>query len=282
MNGLCYFNIHNATFPGGEIRGQLSPGTGPIIFAYNLTNNHIVSVDASSPGILRTDVALTGLLAGERLEGIDFRPATGQLFALGILDGGPANDEGRLYTINTTTGVATLVGAGAFSTTLAEDASYGFDFNPTVDRIRIVNSSNDNLRANPNTGTLAGTDTSLTFTAPATGPLVAVAYDRNFAGATATTLFGIDAGSNRLVRQGGVDGVPSPNGGVVTSIGALGVTVSSNKVGFDIRPGTGAQQVTLAGTGFAPQVKNVFREFCPLKFPQTCNELGVGARNKIV
>jgi hypothetical protein len=46
-------------------------------------------------------------------------------------------------------------------------------------------------------------------------------------------LFGIDSTSDALVRQGGPDGTPSPNAGLITSIGALGVDFSGD-VGFDI------------------------------------------------
>jgi len=98
------------------------------------------------------------------------------------------------------TGVATLIGT-IVTPALANSAQYGFDFNPVVDRIRVVNSANENLRINPNTGLLAGDDPNLTFTPPATGPVTGVAYDRNFAGTTLATLFGIDRGlTKRLFR----------------------------------------------------------------------------------
>jgi 3D (Asp-Asp-Asp) domain-containing protein len=63
--------------------------------------------------------------------------------------------------------------------------------------------------------------------------VTAVAYDRNFQGATLTTLFGIDSTRNTLVRIGGVDGTISPNGGILTTVGALGVNPGA-RVGFDI------------------------------------------------
>src|SRR6185312_5305291 len=36
------------------------------------------------------------------------------------------------------------------------------------------------------------------------------------------------------VRIGGVNGSPSPDGGVLTAVGPLGVNIGSNHVGFDI------------------------------------------------
>src|SRR5262249_27868385 len=63
---------------------------------------------------------------------------------------------------------------------------------------------------------------------------VGSAYTNNFAGASVTTLFGIDSNRDVLVRQGGPDGTPSPNGGVLTTIGTgLGFN-TADLVGFDI------------------------------------------------
>ena len=55
-----------------------------------------------------TRVAISGLQSGETLVGIDVRPATGVLYGIG--------STSRVYTLNTSTGVATQVGeAGAFT-----------------------------------------------------------------------------------------------------------------------------------------------------------------------
>lgn len=52
MNGLTYINIHNATFPGGEIRGQIS--------------NPFAIPEPAAAGLLTGLLALTGL-ASRRL-----------------------------------------------------------------------------------------------------------------------------------------------------------------------------------------------------------------------
>src|SRR5215210_8552008 len=97
----------------------------------------------------------------------------------------------------------------------AGDVPTDIDFNPVVDRVRVVNSANANFRINPNNGALAGDDVNLTYNAPATGPVTAVAYDRNVAPGppgtpappgTLTTLYGIDVGADRLVTIGGIGG----------------------------------------------------------------------------
>jgi len=165
-------------------------------------------------------LAITGLQAGENILGIDFRPATGQLFALG--------SSSRLYTINLATGAATQVGsAGAFT---LSGTNFGFDFNPAVDRIRVVSDTGQNLRLNPKDGTLAGTDTVLS---PATTGITASAYTNNFAGTATTTLYVIDTTNDTLFIQGGINGTPSPNGGVLTAVGPLGVDATAVN-GFDI------------------------------------------------
>lgn len=102
-----------------------------------------------------------------------------------------------------------------------------------------MSDSDQSLRINPNDGTLSGTDTSLS---PVSSSVVAAAYDRNFfrggppaTNPTLTTLFGIDNVAGTLVRIGGVDGTPSPNGGVVTTIGSLELNTNLNdELNFDI------------------------------------------------
>lgn len=216
-----------------------TPAASATVFGLTSTGN-LISFEATTPGTLLTNAAVTGLGAGENLVGIDFRPATGQLFGLSI----DAGSMGRVYTLNTATGAATVLTTVPFALT---GADFGFDFNPAVDRIRVVSDAEQNLRLSPTSGNLAMGDTPLN---PA-GNVVAAAYDRNFStgglpGATAsvTTLFGIDSMTNRLVQQGGVDGSPSPDLGAITDVGLLGVDPSS-EIGFDIHGNTGVAAASL-------------------------------------
>src|SRR5688572_9700473 len=125
-----------------------SVNAGPL-FATNSAGN-LLRFDSATPGTIDASVPISGLQAGESLLGIDFRPASGVLYGLGSTN--------RLYTIDAG-GAATQVG-GPYA---LNSGSFGFDFNPTVDRIRVVNSANDNVRLNPITGALAATDTSLAY-----------------------------------------------------------------------------------------------------------------------
>jgi hypothetical protein len=179
-------------------------------------------------GIIETSpMPITGLQGGESLLAIDVRAASGQLYGLG--------STGRLYTINTATGAATVVGTPVALT----GSSFGFDVNTVVDRVRVVSDAEQNFRIDPNTGAIAGTDTSLAYDAADTNSganpnVVAAAYTNNFAGATQTTLFGLDSNLNVLVRVGSANGTPiSPNSGLLFTVAPLGVDITG-EAGFDI------------------------------------------------
>ncbi|MFN2453160.1 MAG: DUF4394 domain-containing protein [Pyrinomonadaceae bacterium] len=253
--------------PLGNARAQTS-GTpqaavpGSTIFALATNTGlgaqaqRLISFDFSAPATLRSDMQITGLQAGEILKGIDFRPATGQLFGLG--------SSSRLYIINPDTAVATQVGS-AFTTTLNSTFFYGFNFNPVPDRIRVIGNVNQqNLRLNPNTGAIAATDTNVAYASGDTNfgdppNIVAVAYNNNVAGATSTTNYGIDvrsggntpAGTARLVTVGSVNGSPnSPNTGLLSTVATItdasgASLLTNNLVGFDIaQDGTAYLSVT--------------------------------------
>ncbi len=221
---------------------RLDDRTTPNV-AFAVTATDLLIFDTSTPGTATTK-AITGLAAGDSIHGLDIRPFDGKLYAMTVND---LSKEGRIYTIDGTTGAATQVGTGSFATLTS--SFFGFDFNPVVDRIRIVGDTGENLRVNPNTGARADTPTNDTALNPAGSIVTSVAYDRsiNFKpdaataapAGTVTTLFGIDSTSNKLVRIGGVDGSPSPNGGVVTAIGDLGIDVVATGNGFDIDGGSG-------------------------------------------
>lgn len=216
---------------GANTTYTLNATFNPLRMVGLANNNSLVSFTSGNTSAA-TAQTITGLATGETLLGIDFRPATGQLYGLGSTN--------RLYTIDPTTGVATSVGTAPFAP-LLNGTSFGFDFNPAVDRIRVVSDNEQNLRLNPDTGAIAGVDAPLN---PA-GNVVASAYTNNRFGITQTTLFGIDSVNDTLVRQGGVNGSPSPNGGVLTSIGALGADFNAQS-GFDI-----FTDINGADTGFA-------------------------------
>lgn len=200
----------------GELSGITSVSgiaipTKPVAFAVqDGTTLLIFNPEAPEP----VSKPITGVKSGEQIVGLDFRPANGQLYALG--------SSSTIYIINSSSGLATAVGA-AFST-LITGTEFGFDFNPTVDRIRIVSNTGLNIRANPLTGEIAATDLPIN---PNTVAVSAAAYTNNFAGATTTVLFDIDATTDKLYKQ------DPPNAGTLVEVGVLGVNVQTAS-GFDI------------------------------------------------
>ena len=192
---------------------------------YALTADHHLKVFAPGrPGEVLSSVSITGLLPGTALVAIDFRPLDSQLYALGA-----AGADFRLYRVHITTGVATLISQAPLAIPLVGEL--GFDFDPVSGHIRVVTSTEQNVRIDPTTGQIAGTDTPLNVD----GNVVALGYTNNFHGTATTTLYGIDAGTDRLVRIGGVNGTPSPNLGAVTTLGPLGIDVTA-AAGLDVSP----------------------------------------------
>jgi hypothetical protein len=226
-----------------------APARSATLYGLSSLANLLVRFESDAPSILTDTVVVVGTtVPGERIVGIDFRPRTGQLYAFGLVPF--SADPARVYRIDPSTGVATLVGAS--SAPIPAPGFYqGFGFNPAVDRIRLVNDADENLRFNPNNGSLAGDDVNLN---PAGSTITGMAYDRPFDrqaitgnGAPISTVFAIDVTGDRLVQVGGVDGNPSPNLGAITAIGLLGVNATSD-VGFDIdADGTAFAAMTVGG-----------------------------------
>ncbi|MBC8097688.1 MAG: DUF4394 domain-containing protein [Akkermansiaceae bacterium] len=186
----------------------------------------LYTFDSSNP-FGGSSVFITGLGAGEKLLALDRRPLTGQIYGL--------SSGSALYTINTSSGLATKVGSGF--TTMLTGTRYGFDFNPVIDRIRIVGNDDQNIVAHPDTGAANIATTTPVFYGLGDANngmnpnVVQHAYDNNFAGTGSTQLRGIDVNLDILVTQ-------ANNAGTLGTIGALGINATENG-GFDV-DGSGA------------------------------------------
>ncbi len=205
-------------------------------------NNRLLTIDSAAPNnTISETLTVTGLPSGEFLQAIDYRPATGTLYALG--------STGTIYPINADTGVArpgvSLIADPSDSTSPYAGLSgrfFGFDFNPAVDRLRVVTETGQNLRINVETGATI-TDGNLDYAggdpnAAATPNVVGAAYTNNFATAGATTLYNIDSRLDVLTIQ-----IP-PNEGALRTVGPLGVN-TFDEVGFDISGVTGVAYAAL-------------------------------------
>ena len=213
----------------------------------SVTTTSLVTFQVTAPGTLTATTAITGLGTGQTLVGLDSRPNTGQLFALGYA---AATTQAQLYILNAVTGALTTVGATLVLNLGTNTARIGFDFNPTVDRIRVTGSNNSNFRLNPNNGALAATDGNLAYaTTDANAAQIpgvgAVAYTNSYIGATATALYDVDEANSRLTTQS------PPNNGVLNTVGGVGLITLSNSdldIYFNSTTGTNVTYLTVAPT----------------------------------
>ncbi|HEY6125083.1 MAG TPA: DUF4394 domain-containing protein [Steroidobacteraceae bacterium] len=229
--------------------------TAPAANAHALINgNSIAAVAITFPSGLEAPLALTGLAAGDALVSIDRRPQNGFLYGLGY---NATAGSVQLYTISTTTGLAAPI--GATGTFIAADGvtpvpvgagaatTFGMDFNPTVDRVRVVNSAGQNFRLNPNNGAFVdGTaGGALNMDGGINGPTTGVqetAYTNNAPNSTVTTQYALDLTTDALCIQN------PPNAGTQTLCQALSSPVDA-VLGFDIAPGINVATASTPATG---------------------------------
>jgi Domain of unknown function (DUF4394) len=150
-----------------------------------------------------------------------------------------------LYAINMSSGAATSLSVAPFSTLLS-GTYFGFDFNPTVDRIRVVSNTGQNLRLNPLTGDIAAIDMPLN---PGTPIVSSAAYTNNFPGTASTVLFTIDFNNQKLYTQN------PPNNGTLVPVGDLGMDMGADN-GFDIG-GTSNKAYVLVTAGGAGKIYSI-------------------------
>lgn len=263
---------------GASARGLAvqSPASMAVI-ALSADGTQLIRFAAATPGLTTfasppppaMPNVITGVTAGESLVGIDFRPATGQLFALGV---NAAMNNGTIYRLDPQTGVATVAVAGTVGSIAFVDASnnavdlpdpatagYGFDFNPVVDRIRVTTSTGLNFRIDQTTGlpldgnaaTGVNPDGGINNGVTITGASGS-AYTNSVAGTAFTTLYALSEAGSQLTIQN------QPNAGTQT----LPLTVRlngsplvfTNVNGFDIPSDVRAplsNAAVTSGSGFA-------------------------------
>jgi hypothetical protein len=208
------------------------------------TDARLVRFSTDTPGRTRNiGKAQKGLSGDRSLIGIDYRVQDGKLYGVG--------NNGGIYTLSTADASASKVGQ---LTVGLVGTSFGVDFNPAANRLRVVSDSGQNLRHNlddaaaaaPPLAGMTQSDGTLTIppaTTPAAG-VTAAAYTNNDLDAnTATTLFDIDTMNDTVVVQ-------SPaNNGLLAPTGKLQVDAGSS-VGFDIYS-RNRFGVTQGNSGFA-------------------------------
>ncbi len=259
------------TLAAAILAGQRS-SFGELIIGLTVQNS-LISFDSATPGTINFIGPISGLTAGDSLVGIDRRPQgifgttnpgpnNGRIYGVGV---NPGTGTARIYTLDESTAAATLISTVAadpadttapFPFTTIAGTSFGVDFNPTVDRLRVVSNTGQNLRMNVDNG-LVQLDVPLAYQAgdPNFGDApvdVAVAYANNFGGATSTSLSGVDIGQDpdALVIH------TNPNGGILQTapVGPFPLPFNSTTdISYDISglSGTGYFAAGAATAGFS-------------------------------
>ncbi len=181
-------------------------GTPAIALTETELGTALVRFNTAEPGTVFPVplVPVAGLSSGERLVGIDYRPATGQLFGLGYRPGEVSSIQ--LYRLDPQSNVATPVGDPIDILPLSSSDHFGFDFDPTTDRIRVVTESDLNFRLNPNDGTVDGIDPPYPLPPglePPSPSVTAAAFTNSFGQdpGLPTTLYTLDATTDTLSVQ---------------------------------------------------------------------------------
>ncbi|MFI6027168.1 DUF4394 domain-containing protein [Amycolatopsis magusensis] len=212
----------------------------PSLRAYGITSDGklMATFTTDRPDELNWVRRVSGLITDTSVIGIDFRVQDGKFYAVG--------NYGGIYTISLPTGNSDVVvtkvsqlSAGLHGTT------FGVDFNPAADRLRVISDVGQNLRHNLHDGTTISDSTlSATPGGSAIAGVTAAAYTNNDLNTTtATTLFDINTLSAQVVVQ-------SPaNNGLLAPTGSLGTTAATN-AGADIYSDVVGGK-TVSNSGFA-------------------------------
>jgi hypothetical protein len=242
--GSYAFTVTATNTFGNDTRAYTQDVTLPVSDSNALmTGNVLAAFPSTLPTGLETPLPVTGVATGEMLVSIDRRPQNGFLYGLGY---NAAAGTVQLYSISATTAIATPIGTvgtfvGADGVTPARigtdgTTTFGMDFNPTVDRVRVVNSAGQNFRMNPNNGALVdgnATAPGVNMDGQANGATMAVqetAYTNSSPSVTVTTQYTMDLTIDAVCIQN------PPNAGTQTACQTLSIPVETVQ-GFDIMPG---------------------------------------------
>jgi hypothetical protein len=219
------------TILDNDAPAPIAPAT---IYALTVYNN-LLSFSSNAPGVITSNVPITGLAANERMRATAIRPSTGALYGVG--------DTSRVYVINAATGVATAVGAGPFTPALAQE-SFDIGFPPTTDELRLVGSKGQHLRLSPDTGAVISVDSALAYSSTDShvGAVPAIAGgDYGYGG----VFYAIDSTLDLLVRVGTA---ASANNGQLSTVGPLGFN-TADLTGLDIARDSGIAFACLSTPG---------------------------------
>ena len=213
LAAAAVFAVASAATVVGVGGGGSAAAAATGLRAYGITANgrQLLTFTTDMPEVVDWFRNVTGLSGDTFLIGIDFRVQDGKLYGVG--------NHGGIYTIAMPSAALTKV--SQLSVPL-HGTTFGVDFNPAADRLRVDSDTGQNLRHNLNDG-VTTTDTALS----ASGISGAAYTNNDLNGTTATTLFVVNPHADQVAIQ-------SPaNNGLIAPTGSLGVDAGAG-VGFDI------------------------------------------------
>ncbi|MEU5876694.1 DUF4394 domain-containing protein [Spirillospora sp. NPDC047279] len=234
----------NLVQPAGASKSVSQASKNPSLKVIGLTGDQrLVAFRSTHPGAVATLGKVSGLMADQKLVGIDYRVQNGKLYGVG--------DQGGIYTLHTGNASAAKVSQ---LTVPLQGTNFGVDFNPAANRLRVISDTGQNLRHNiddpagapaagatANDGTLTNPPVPPAQTgATATGVTGAAYTNNDLDTNTGTTLFDVDTTLDQTSVQ-------SPaNAGNLAPTGKLRVDAGPS-AGFDVYYSAAAG----TNTGFA-------------------------------
>ena len=224
------------------------------------TQNSIVVIDSDNSSVALGGGFVSGLNGGEFLLDIDYRPGTGDVYAV--------SSANNVYIIDQNDFSADLV--GTFGPPSLQGTSFAFDFNNAFDGgsgdpddvgrfARIISNTDDNVVIDGDTGLyLGGPKTDVFYAAGdvnegADPNVVGIAYTNAVPGADSTQQFGVDLNTGALVTV-------ANNAGTLETVGSLGLSAQStftNEAALDISGATGTAFAVFEPSGGVSELYTV-------------------------
>ena len=196
------------------IGGTGESASSPVLFSF----------DSLAPNTINMVGAVTGITAGQSLQGLVFSPG-GSLYVLGY--NGTTGDS-QLYIINQSTGAAAPVNTTPTNignvTGGAATFSFGLAFTPSGNAIQLIDAAGDLFQLDPANGALLPGGSTIDYSTPPdnTPQFVGLAYRAD------GTMLTIDQTNNLVGAQNAGD--PS----MLDTVGPLGITLlGPQTIGFD-------------------------------------------------
>lgn len=160
------------------------------------STDELISFNLDNPNTILRTLKITGISSSETLVGMDYRPSNGKLYGLSKL---------AVYIIDPNSGIAS---SRIELKSALTGTSFGVDFNPVVDRLRVVDDQNNSLVVDVETrgAFISGNVTPQANIGSPNAPdtnfkITAAAYTNSISKPVSTRLYDLDTKSDRLFIQ---------------------------------------------------------------------------------